>query len=69
MSLQSTTPIVGSATAQLLEAAILEACDDLDGLADGILGDPRECDFRLEDLPRCSAADSVLWPRRMRSDS
>ncbi len=51
-------PIVGPETAGLLEAAILEACDDLDGLADGILGDPRECHFRLEDLPRCSAADS-----------
>jgi len=40
---------------RLLSDAVLEACDDLDGVTDGILNDPRGCDFRPEDLPRCTA--------------
>jgi hypothetical protein len=34
---------------------IYEKCDKLDGLADGVIDDPRKCPFRpAEDLPRCS---------------
>jgi feruloyl esterase len=40
-----------------LADAILERCDGLDGLNDGLINDPRECDFVVErDLPRCSDA-------------
>jgi len=42
---------------QLLQRSVLEACDDLDGLTDGILNDPRDCRFRTEDLPRCRAGE------------
>lgn len=31
--------------AALAAAAVLERCDGLDGLADGVLGDPRQCPF------------------------
>ncbi len=47
------TPVVRPATQRLLASAILAACDDLDGLADGILNDPRVCTFKPDDLPRC----------------
>jgi len=44
------TPLVTREVAGALEAAILEACDGDDGIEDGILNDPRTCDFRPEDL-------------------
>ena len=46
-------PVVTPEVRRLLEAAILEACDADDGIEDGILTDPRSCDFRPSDLPRC----------------
>ena len=47
------SPVVTAQARRLLADAILEACDDLDGVTDGILNDPRACDFRPEELPRC----------------
>ncbi|GAA4517598.1 hypothetical protein GCM10023191_090330 [Actinoallomurus oryzae] len=29
----------------LIHRAVLAACDGLDGLKDGLIGDPRRCDF------------------------
>lgn len=46
-------PVVSEATRTLLEDAILERCDALDGLKDGMMTDPRECDFDPTTLPRC----------------
>ncbi len=41
--------------------AVYARCDGLDGLEDGLLDDPRDCDFVPErDLPRCEAADDEL---------
>ena len=40
----------------LLHNAVLEACDALDGVRDGILGDPQRCKFDPEVL-RCAGAD------------
>ena len=37
--------IVTPREAQLLHRAVLQRCDARDGLADGIIGDPRDCDF------------------------
>ncbi len=51
-------PVVTPEARRLLSNAILEACDDLDGVADGILNDPRTCSFELDDLPRCTAGAS-----------
>ena len=40
----------------LLNRAVLEACDALDGVRDGILADPMRCKFDPEVL-RCAGAD------------
>ncbi|HUF76570.1 MAG TPA: tannase/feruloyl esterase family alpha/beta hydrolase [Longimicrobiales bacterium] len=62
-------PVVTAETRELLAAAILEACDDLDGLADGILNDPRDCDFRPEDLPVCGsdAGEGCVTPAELQA--
>jgi feruloyl esterase len=39
-----------------IQAAVLKACDRLDGVADGLIEDPRRCRFDPATL-RCSAAD------------
>jgi feruloyl esterase len=41
---------VSPAKLRLLENAVLAACDDLDGIRDGIVTDPRVCPFRPEVL-------------------
>ena len=39
-----------------LSAKIIEACDAKDGLKDGLISDPRRCDFQpARDLPHCDA--------------
>ena len=38
--------------------AVLKKCDAIDGVTDGLLEDPRKCDFDpLRDLPRCAGSD------------
>jgi len=46
-------PVVTAEVRELLQSAILDTCDAKDGIEDGILNDPRACDFRPADLPRC----------------
>ncbi len=42
----------------LLESKIYGKCDAVDGIQDGIIDDPRKCDFQpARDLPRCSGTD------------
>jgi feruloyl esterase len=41
-----------------LNRAVLAACDAKDGVADGVLNDPRACDFDIAQL-RCAAGDSA----------
>ena len=51
------------ATLELLGSSILAACDAADGVADGVMTDPRQCGFRTTDLPRCAddrAADGCV---------
>jgi para-nitrobenzyl esterase len=51
----SAPPIVPFSKVQLIDTAVLAMCDDLDGVVDGLLRDPRECNFDLEtDLPMCA---------------
>jgi hypothetical protein len=39
----------------LLAAKVMEKCDSIDGLVDGLIDDPRKCPFNpLSDLPACS---------------
>ena len=46
-------PVITQAHLQLLQSAVLEQCDTLDGVKDHILNDPRECAFDFSLLPRC----------------
>lgn len=47
-------PIVSSAHLQLLENQVLESCDAIDGVRDGVMEDPRACAHNLSALPTCS---------------
>jgi len=38
-------PLLGPGELRLLHSAVLEACDKLDGVEDGVIGDPRQCHF------------------------
>ncbi len=47
---------IASTKLPALAAKIYEGCDAKDGLKDGIIDDPRRCDFKpARDLPRCEA--------------
>jgi feruloyl esterase len=50
----------------LINRAVLAACDAKDGVADGVLEDPRRCDFDPQSLA-CSNADgpSCLTPKQV----
>jgi feruloyl esterase len=47
-------PVVTRANLDLLAARVLEVCDAIDGVKDGVLADPRECKFKLSSLPSCA---------------
>ena len=43
----------------LLSERVYSRCDAADGLKDGLITDPRQCDFQpARDLPICAAAES-----------
>lgn len=49
---------VSAAKLPLLAKNVYEKCDAVDGLKDGLIDDPRKCDFKpSKDLPRCSSGD------------
>jgi Tannase and feruloyl esterase len=52
-----TDVIMSDAKATLLHDAVMDACDGLDGLVDGLLNDPRNCDFDPSTLA-CPGADA-----------
>ena len=46
-------PVITRQNLSLLETAVLDQCDELDGVKDSILNDPSACDFNLSVLPTC----------------
>jgi hypothetical protein len=46
-------PVITRENLDLLASKILEACDAIDGVRDGILTDPRDCKFRLSSIRAC----------------
>lgn len=52
-------PLVTQANLDLLSAKVLEACDALDGVTDGILEDPRACRFNLATIKGCPVGRAV----------
>ncbi|MDA1076491.1 MAG: tannase/feruloyl esterase family alpha/beta hydrolase [Proteobacteria bacterium] len=46
--------VVTQENLKLLQSEILKSCDSLDGLPDGILNDPRECNFDLNNIAACA---------------
>ncbi len=52
-------PVVSNEKLKLLEAKVLAKCDAMDGLQDGLLDDPRKCNFDpAQDLPKCQSTES-----------
>ena len=62
------TPAISRDNLKLLGARVLAACDAMDGVKDNVLDDPRECRFRVSDLPACDGdapgADCVTNAQR-----
>ncbi len=48
-------PVLTAERVAQVRQRVLAACDDLDGVADGIIADPRSCDWRAA-LPACDQA-------------
>jgi feruloyl esterase len=46
-------PVVTAENRALLATSIVEQCDALDGVEDGVLEDPRRCEFEPTELPIC----------------
>jgi feruloyl esterase len=63
-----TKPVLTQASLDLLAARVLDACDAIDGVRDGVLADPRDCTFKLSSLPSCpsdkAAASCVTRAQR-----
>jgi tannase/feruloyl esterase len=55
-TLLSSGHFLSAAKISLLAKAVLDSCDAQDGLADGLITDPRVCTFRPETL-KCAGAD------------
>jgi feruloyl esterase len=51
--------VITAENRKLLADSLLKSCDALDGAADGVIGDPRECKFDPATLPRCSETQST----------
>ena len=46
-------PVITMQNLSMLQAAVLDQCDTLDGIKDNILNDPSACEFDLSALPIC----------------
>jgi feruloyl esterase len=46
--------LISKAQLKFLQKAVLEQCDEIDGVKDSIINDPHECKFNFENLPVCA---------------
>ena len=53
--------VLSAANIQQLHAAVLARCDQLDGLVDGILNDPRDCQFDPAELACGDRSTADCW--------
>jgi len=63
---QIAEPVIGSEALKVIGDAVMAQCDDLDGLNDGVLNDPRQCDFDVSSLA-CgdTASNMCLSPEQV----
>ena len=68
-------PIIDADALSLMGNAVMAQCDTLDGLKDGILNDPRQCDFNVASLAcddgqsdRCLTANQVAVAQAIYGD-
>lgn len=54
---QISLPVIDADAQALIGKAIMARCDAIDGLEDGILNDPRQCDFEVSSL-QCGAGET-----------
>jgi feruloyl esterase len=60
---QIAQPVIGADALKLIGDAVMAHCDDLDGLTDGVLNDPRQCDFDVSSLACANqVSDACLSP-------
>jgi feruloyl esterase len=63
-----TRNVVTPENVKLLAAKVLEACDAVDGVTDGVIDDPRRCHFELSSVKACpgdrAAADCLTSAQR-----
>jgi Tannase and feruloyl esterase len=57
---KTNTLMITPETLKTVEAKIVEACDATDGVADGIIDDPRQCRFDVNTLPLSAAQRTAL---------
>lgn len=55
--------IISEVQLEILQEAVLEQCDEMDGIKDNIINDPRDCRFDFSRLPDCSESseDTVCF--------
>jgi len=56
---QIAQPVIGPEALKLIGDAVMAKCDSLDGIADGVLNDPRQCDFDVTSLACDGEASST----------
>jgi feruloyl esterase len=56
---QSSEAFLSQDALQMITTAVLEACDELDGVQDGLINDPTSCHFNISTL-ECSAGTAPV---------
>lgn len=63
---QIAEPVIDSEALKLIGDTVMAQCDDLDGLSDGVLNDPRQCDFDVSSLACANeVSDACLSPEQV----